>query len=254
VISSSRSIAKGFLRQIAPRDVLDFLELRWAIRSNPIIPKLLALVDRGRCAIDVGANVGLYTLAFHKRVGKVIAFEPLPALATGLRRRFGPGVQVLEVALSDRNGTTRLFLPHEGRRAIASRASLNDDANPGFTLRPLKVETRRLDDYGFDDVGIIKIDVEGHEFAMLRGAEQTIRQCRPVLVVEIEERHHPGRSWDIIHYILGIGYAGSFLRDNCLVGIEQFDFGAMQNENSAKKPFAGRSGEYINNFVFVPHP
>lgn len=251
---SSRRIAKRLLRRCAPSRVLDFLEMRRAIRSNPIIPKLFQFIDQERGAIDVGANVGLFTLALHQRTRQVIAFEPLPALAAELRHRFGPSVQVLEVALSDRAGATTLFVPYEGQRAIESRASLNDDANPDFALRPLQVETRRLDAYGFDDVGIIKIDVEGHELAVLRGAEQTIRRCRPVLVVEIEERHHPGKSWEIIRYILGLGYSGLFLRGGLLVDIEQFDFATMQDEKNAKRPFAERSVDYINNFVFVPNP
>ena len=254
MIPSWRRIVRRFLRRFAPSPVLDSLEMRRAIRSNPVIPKLFELIDRERSAIDVGANVGLFTLALHRRASKVIAFEPLPALAAELRHRFGPSIQVLEVALSDRAGTTTLFVPYEGQRAIESRASLNDDANPKLALRPLKVERRRLDDYGFHDVGIIKIDVEGHELAVLQGAEQTIRRCRPALIVEIEERHHPGRSGEIIQYILSLGYAGLFLRDDDLVGIEQFDFATMQNEKNAKRPFAQGSDSYINNFIFVPQP
>lgn len=59
----------------------------------------------------------------------------------------------------------------------------------------------RLDDIIKDDVGFIKIDVEGHELAVLKGATSLINRCRPVLLVECEERHSPGGTERLFKFL-----------------------------------------------------
>ena len=56
---------------------------------------------------------------------------------------------------------------------------------------------KRLDDQHLDNVGLIKIDVEGHELAVLHGAADTLTRNRPAVVVEAEERHHPNAVAEI---------------------------------------------------------
>ena len=125
----------------------------------------------------------------------------------------------------------------------------------GFDVERMIVPVQRLDDFRFSNVGAVKIDVEGHEEEVLLGARETITANKPVLFVEIEERHHPGRSVDIIAGIVALGYDSFYVDDqNHLVDASHFDFVALQDSSNLKRPFGEATAIYINNFVFLQCP
>ena len=151
--------------------------------------KLLAsIVPRDRVAIDVGANRGNYTFFLSKLARKTVAYEPSPPLARFLREARLPGVDVREVGVSDLSGTLTYCVPLN----LHSRPQYNigylgsglPDDTPGIEL---PVQVVRLDEEKLGQVGFIKIDVEGHEFQVIEGAQELLRRCRPNLLVEILE-------------------------------------------------------------------
>jgi hypothetical protein len=75
----------------------------------------------------------------------------------------------------------------------------------------IEVETRRIDDYDFPDVGFIKIDVEGHELAVLAGAEATVTRHKPTLLVECNDEHQPDAVVRLGAWLDGHGYDTVFL-------------------------------------------
>jgi FkbM family methyltransferase len=171
-----------------------------------------------------------------------------------LLRRRNPAIEVHACALGDAAGHFTLYVPHLDGRPVFSRASLHQDANPGFENRAITVQVRRLDEFEFQNVSVLKIDVEGHERSVLDGALDTIKRSKPVLVIEIEERHHPGQSWDMIRMVEGLGYAAHFADANthALRPVAEFDFATMQNVANLKSALGAPGGMYINNFMFTP--
>ncbi|TMQ53691.1 MAG: FkbM family methyltransferase [Candidatus Eisenbacteria bacterium] len=141
------------------------------------------VVDGGTC-VDVGANVGFYTLHLAKRVGprgRVFAVEPDPRNASRLRRnlvlnRFDGFVQVAEAAISDKDGRAALHRSdetHSGWGSLAAHAGETSTVEvPTFALDSF------LDARGIDRVDLLKADVEGSEIELLRGAERSLRQGR----------------------------------------------------------------------------
>jgi hypothetical protein len=152
-------------------------------------------------------------------------------------------MQAHDVALSDRDGSAELFMP-EGRGT--GRATIA--ATTGHDIATVK--TRRLDSFEFTNVGFVKIDVEGHEEAVLRGAERTLKDTLPTLVIEIEERHNPGAIARIPKALADIGYAQSyFLSGEELLPLADFDVETHQLKiGSAIDPL------YVNNFLFASKP
>jgi FkbM family methyltransferase len=154
---------------------------------------LRALAKPGDAAVDVGANFGAYTLALSRCVGdggKVLAFEPIPAvldelLAAAKNRR---NVRCLGVALGDvAPGEIDIHLPKLfGRISEPALASLKETAFPAETLR---VSCARLDDFAdeLDSLAFVKADIEGAEEAFLRGAAGTLRRRRPVVQFEAND-------------------------------------------------------------------
>jgi hypothetical protein len=84
----------------------------------------------------------------------------------------------------------------------------------------MEVACKPLDYYGLEDVGFLKIDVEGHELAVLRGATETISRSYPSILVEAEDRHRPGTVADVCEYLSLFGYGRMILRNGQLVELQ----------------------------------
>jgi FkbM family methyltransferase len=161
-----------------------------------------------------------------------------------LRRGHRSRIEVRQVALSDRDGTARLRVPHldTGYASIEPENTLTDHTPEH--VRTIEVPTRRLDALSLEDVGFMKVDVEGHEEAVLRGAVETIETNRPNLLLELEERHSAGcipRVRDLLHQR---GYTGVVLRGRTIRSLETFDPVRHQAQEDAR--------HYVRNFIFVP--
>lgn len=163
--------------------------------------KLLDALAPCELAIDIGANWGqsIYALQRHARPRKTISFEPNPQLAAHLDEIFtdDPRVQIEACALGETTGKFELYLPsyrgyeYDGLASLdydSAAQWLNSDSMARFDPSKLKVskhqiEVRTLDSYGLDP-DIIKIDVQGHEEAVIKGALETIARSQPVLIIE----------------------------------------------------------------------
>lgn len=211
--------------------------------GEPELRLLPFLIDSRDCALDVGANYGVYAWHARRWARKVIAFEPQPNLVSFLRRACGPRVRVEHAALSDCTGELTLRVPDD--RMQDGRATLETDNN--LCLMPahdLKVPCRRLDDYDLSRIGFMKIDVEGHELAVIKGGWSTISRDLPHLLVEAEEQHRKNALASVAVRLAGLGYNGYFLRAGSLVPIVDPD------APGEVKPPQGH-----NNFLFLaPRP
>lgn len=163
--------------------------------------KLLDALAPCQLAIDIGGNWGqsIYALQRHARPAKTVSFEPNPQLAARLKTTFAsdPTVQVESFALGDTPGEFELYLPSYRGYEYDGLASLDYDSaaqwlNPermaGFNPDLLEIqkhliEVRTLDSYALEP-DIIKIDVQGHEEAVIRGGLETISASQPVLIIE----------------------------------------------------------------------
>jgi hypothetical protein len=141
-----------------------------------------------------------------------------------------------------------LRVPEIEGQLVSALASLSETpATQPFRTHDILVRTARLDGEYAGYAGFIKIDVEGHEEAVLDGAMKTLRLNRPRMLIEIEERHAPGALARIVDLLAGQHYRRYFQHGARLQPISYFDPPAMQSETSLV-----RYGNYINNFIFLP--
>lgn len=138
------------------------------------------LLANGLC-LDIGANIGNHALAFAPHFAQVLAFEPHPRTFTllQLNAALASNVRTFNFGLSDAPGSATLLVPADN----IGMATLQ----PGAAGAAVACELRRLDDLPELDgqrVALVKIDVEGHEAAALRGALATLRREQPVVVFE----------------------------------------------------------------------
>jgi FkbM family methyltransferase len=186
------------------------------------------LCDRHRPGIDIGAKIGMYTYRIRDHSSEVIAFEPIPMFNKILRAVFeGKRGRVEPYAVSSQRGTAKLRLPygHDGKPKFGR--STIDPANcfdPEIIARTdeIEVETRRIDDYNFADVGFIKIDVEGHELAVLAGAKVTLARQLPNLLIECNDEHQPDAVKQLGAWLDVHGYTTVFVDSHELRPIDQY--------------------------------
>jgi FkbM family methyltransferase len=148
---------------------------------------VLAFVPEGGVAIDVGANLGEWSVPLAKAVGpsgRGLCIEPNPviadALAATLRINNLQQAQVLPLALSDTDGTGHLSIAM-GDSGLSRLSSTAVGGTVGVVLRSLD---SIVGEHGLARLDLIKIDVEGYERQVFAGANQTLHRLRPAVVFE----------------------------------------------------------------------
>jgi len=172
----------------------------------------MRIVKEGDVCVDVGANIGSLTLSLAHRVGHdghVVAIEPGPVLADRLRRNVAASnrtnVEVCEVGLSDAEGELYWKLdtgPNAGNAFLSSEPT--DIVVPVVALDSLSSIKRH------SHIDFIKIDVEGMEAAVIRGAMQTIQNHKPAILIETlidADEGSSGRVAQVMGMLADLGYA-----------------------------------------------
>jgi FkbM family methyltransferase len=149
-----------------------------------VIEEFKRYVVPGTTVLDVGAHIGSHTIPLARLVGPqghVYAFEPQKKIFREL---------VYNLELNEINNVTPLrFAISSGLSIVEMDAVKGPDGQVAIGKGGDKVEARTLDSFGFSNISLIKIDVEGHQAFVLEGAERTIREWHPVIIIEITEAH-----------------------------------------------------------------
>jgi len=180
--------------------------------NAPILSRFCA---PGTAVIDVGANIGELTVPLARAVGAegaCLAVEPIPFLADAVRRTaFANGldwIEVFQCAASAGAGSANLELRYSDGKLLDSGGSRLVDSAAAGTVQ---VAIERLDDMvrrsriGARRVSLVKVDVEGHELPVLRGAAETLRRHRPALAIEIGNEAPEARA-EMVVLLTGHGY------------------------------------------------
>lgn len=178
---------------VMPADLSDYMVRHYfasSFRDQPEVRLARRLIRPGATVLDVGANVGFWSLLAGQVVGprgRVIAFEPVPANFTRLSHAIGLNrmtwVECRPVAVSDRTGVITFYMSNTGNSALGSLA-----CRDGID-RAIEVPTVPLDDVyrtvGLGRVEFLKVDVEGAERQVFAGATQLLgREDGPIVQFE----------------------------------------------------------------------
>lgn len=223
---------------------------RWRGLAEREMQVVCDAVRPGDRVADIGASYGVYTYALARRGALVEAFEPQPECVEILRAYAAavPAVRVHPVGLGATAGAARLISLGADRGPEARLRAAPPDGLAG-TGGAGAVSVAALDDIAAGPWSLLKIDVEGGEGDVLRGARRTIERDRPLIFVEVEQRHLSVPIADAFRFIESLGYDIDFLgADGRPRPLKDFDVERDQDVSALE----GGSGVYINNF-FLTH-
>ena len=217
---------------------------------------LRSVVAESSVMLDIGANAGIYSTIMEDIVGSenLYIFEPLPHLHRVLKKRFA-NAHVFDLALSDKDEIRNIRVPFiEGAR-VDARATFNSHTESNQTgTEELAVQLLSLDSFAktanLKAIELIKIDVEGHELAVINGGVETITRFKPLILIEIESRHHEFPITEIFSQFEGLGYEGYYLHPSVfkLNNVAKFDGDRDQDQKNLNSKDLYH---YLNNFFFV---
>ena len=216
-------------------------EKRKGEKEIKIIPNLLVNCNR---AIDIGANVGVWSYWLSKYAKQVESFEPNPKIFNVLKNIKIKNVNSYNIALSNKSGSVDLLVPKGSKGFSNQGASLSSIKVQGEHKR-ISIEAKCLDEYNFLDVDFIKIDVEGHEHEVIEGAQETIKKFKPTMVIEMEEKHNQIPIEDQISSLEKLGYKCCVLINEKIIQIEEIDLNKFHRNPTS-------NDSYLFNFIFYP--
>lgn len=208
------------------------------------INKYLSKHEDG-CVLDIGANVGIFSLDFyqyHDRL-KYYLFEPIPNTFQWLLKnaklnqvddeRYLP----FNIGMSDKKGSFDFYVPasNEAASLVANedefyrkKATVDGDYTGNLEIDKVRCTVDTVDDFviehGIQNITFIKIDVEGNELNVLHGAEKTIKENKILVYCELMRKHakrfgyHPN---DVIKYMAELGYECKTIRNGELIVIDE---------------------------------
>jgi FkbM family methyltransferase len=199
---------------IPKKNYLGYQAKRASRKGEPELELLKFIVPKGRNAIDGGAHKGIYSWYLSPLCESIYAFEPNPVIFAYLRKAVPRNTTCYQAALSDKAGKANFNLPTSKGRFHHTRGSLLNVT--GATGRKIvSVEVRVIDQYDFQNIGFIKLDLEGSELDAIRGAQKLIERDRPVLLLEVMGVGGSSKE-DLNAHLVGMGYLPLVFKDGRL--------------------------------------
>jgi FkbM family methyltransferase len=163
---------------------------------------------KNRTALDIGANIGNHALYFSNYFANVHAFEPNPRTfdLLSFNAKLVDNVRCHKFGLSDKSGSANLI---QDDKNVGASFIGGNSGNTGKKAKATRIQLRRLDSVRnqIGDVALMKIDVEGMELDVLKGASALLKSSRPLIFFEILETDFIDGNCRSIEFLKDFGYA-----------------------------------------------
>lgn len=224
------------------------------LKAEPLLLKYL--LTKNDKLFDIGAHVGEFIYCAQRSIPpkNIYAFEPNTSRFKVLKKSFRHS-NTFNIALSSENGLSEFKVPIINNKAQTARGTLRtafkEKDEQGAIIFTVHVQTidSFVKEQAIETLALIKVDTEGTEMDIIKGAENTIKEQRPILILELEKRHLGGSINPAIQKINKFGYHCYFY-DSDSMSIKQVtgDADTIQLDKYHKV----NPVRYVNNFIFLP--
>ncbi|RJP62061.1 MAG: FkbM family methyltransferase [Candidatus Auribacter fodinae] len=205
--------ADGYLFWLDENKPLDRSIIQTGIYDLSGTRVIASLVKQGDIVIDIGANIGYYTVLMQSlagETGRVLAFEPAACISDVLRRNVSTNkmgnCDVFQVGLSDHSGSGTLYISAE---CVSLHRVMDTVPASSETVSLISLD-EFVHTFGAPEkIDFIKMDVDGHEPYVLNGAWQTLERFDPVLMINISHEYYLAAgmtAWDFYYLLKDKGY------------------------------------------------
>jgi FkbM family methyltransferase len=186
--SFCKKLPNGLMMQVKPSEHIQQQLFWYGYYDKDAAITWEAFINSGAVVLDIGANIGYYSILAVPKAGSVYSFEPSKASITAFEKNIElnkiTNISIQPYALSDRAEASSLYLSSQENSGMTG---LRKPHNFSGSTEQVKVIT--LDDWmtgkKLNAIDIIKIDVEGAEVNVLKGAVTVLRQYQPVIFIEV---------------------------------------------------------------------
>jgi len=209
------TLRSGAKIQVTHADHLQLLIYYLGTFESYCLPFLRTCAGKGGTVVDVGANIGFYTLESAIAVGsrgRVISIEAAPRHLESLRQNLElnnmKNVSVVGAAVGDAVGQATLTLPRGDNLGMFTLGEVEGEETYSVTINTID---DLLEKQGVQSVSLVKMDIEGSEFRALRGAAKTFQKFRPSLLIELNDlalRRCGSSSQAVRDLLKEMGYRG----------------------------------------------
>lgn len=208
-------------------DISEFLQAHLFLYGSYELPSvrfMRRVLASGDVVADVGAQIGYITLAMATLdPGRITvhAFEPEPLNIQRLRKNIalnpGVDVRIIEKAVSDANGAIRLYLSKDHNAGTHSTISGGTNVSTDFVEIPAVTLDTYVREHGISALRLIKIDVEGGEYEVIKGAHETLTALRPIVLMELSDALQETRGFSTVEFkklMKQFGYSAYTIADD----------------------------------------
>lgn len=207
-------ISKESKIKLYPNSYLSYLILKGDFEKQEL-NFIHTLLQKDDYFLDIGANIGIFSVLASEKCKNVFSFEPTPQTFDRLKENMElnhfPSTKLFRLALSTEKGDTEFNISEDGMDAWNNISSSED--NPGFVK--VKVQTETLDNLGNElnlpenAKVIIKMDVEGWELNVMKGAQNFFEKYSPLMMIEFNDENFLRNDYcgkDLVLYLKSLGF------------------------------------------------
>lgn len=185
-----KKLPDGLLMELSANDHIEKYLFWYGAYEKKEVTTMQTLLNADSVLVDIGANIGYYSLMAAKRItaGHIYSFEPVTKNLEKLERNISLNrfaiIHPIQAAVSNVSGSTTIYISGDDNSGMSGLRSAENFSGQSETVKCLTLD-EAVSEYNLPKIDLIKIDVEGSEITVLQGMTKTRAEQKPIILIEV---------------------------------------------------------------------